>query len=150
MERLTYFRGGRWWINLNGCEYGGFPEIDRLAAYEDTGLTPEEIAIVINGAVEEFSEYDELMPKHRIKELAQAEKDGRLVVLPPNDPLTLEELREMIGSMVQCGSVDGQFFGRMLVGMNGCVICDSFDFADYGKTWLAYRRKPEEDKHGMD
>ena len=64
--------------------------------------------------------------------------------LLPNDPLTLDELREMIGSMVQCGSVDGQFFGRMLVGRNGCVICDSFDFSDYGKTWLAYRRKPEE------
>lgn len=62
---------------------------------------------------------------------------------PLNDPLTLEELREMIGRMVQCGSVDGKFFGRMLVGMNGCVICDSFDFADYGKTWLSYRRKPE-------
>ena len=22
-----------------------------------------------------------------------------------------------------------------------------FDYADYGKTWLAYRQKPEEDKH---
>ena len=69
---------------------------------------------------------------------------AKTIAPPPNDPLTLDELRAMIGSMVQCGSVDGQFFGRMLVGMNGCVICDSFDFSDYGKTWLAYRRKPEE------
>lgn len=61
--------------------------------------------------------------------------------------MTREEAIEIlctIGRMVQCGSVDGKFFGRMLVGMNGCVICDSFDFADYGKTCLSYHRKPEE------
>lgn len=52
--------------------------VDRLAAYEDTGLEPEEIKAIIDSDTKEFSEYDELMPKHRIKELAQAEKDGRL------------------------------------------------------------------------
>lgn len=84
--------------------------------------------------------YDAIEIDGMIKALREAEEVT--AAQQPNDPLTLEELREMIGRMVQCGSVDGQFFGRMLVGMNGCVICNSFDFADYGKTWLAYRRRP--------
>ena len=33
----------------------------------------------------------------RLRELAQAEKDGRISILPPTAPLTLEELREMDG-----------------------------------------------------
>lgn len=48
--------------------------IDRLAAYEDTGLEPEEIdSVFIHSVIEE---------NKRLKELAQAENDGRLVVLP--------------------------------------------------------------------
>ena len=42
MERLTYFENGHWRLDFNGCQYqAGF--VDRLAAYENTGLTPEEI-----------------------------------------------------------------------------------------------------------
>lgn len=63
----------------------------RLAAYEDTGLTPEEIERVINAygrgqtlrtenalrleAVKDIS-------TDRLRELAEADKDGRVVVLP--------------------------------------------------------------------
>ena len=55
MERYTYFDGGKWRIKIGDTEYSG-DWVDRLAAYEETGLEPEE--------------------------LAQAEKEGRLVVLP--------------------------------------------------------------------
>ena len=44
MERLTFLENGKWWIRLDGHLYGDFPEVDRLAAYEDTGLEPEEIS----------------------------------------------------------------------------------------------------------
>lgn len=58
---------------------------DRLAAYEDTGLTPERCAefaradaegryIVMRDAAQEGVA--------RLRELAEADKDGRLVVLP--------------------------------------------------------------------
>lgn len=58
---------------------------DRLAAYEDTGLTPERCAefaradaegryIVMRDAEQEGVA--------RLRELAEADKDGRLVVLP--------------------------------------------------------------------
>jgi hypothetical protein len=57
----------------------------RLAAYEDTGLTPEEVNDAVVGA--------KLMAKakvvsafgvaaERLRELAEADKDGRVVVLP--------------------------------------------------------------------
>ena len=42
MERLTYFENGKWRMDFNGCQYQA-DFVDRLAAYEDTGLTPEGI-----------------------------------------------------------------------------------------------------------
>ena len=56
---------------------------DRLAAYEDTGLTPEEIKApftedtMINLAAQALG-----VEPSRLREIAEAEKDGRCVVLP--------------------------------------------------------------------
>ena len=56
---------------------------DRLAAYEDTGLTPEEIKApltedtMINLAAQALG-----VEPSRLRELAVADKDGRVVVLP--------------------------------------------------------------------
>ena len=53
---------------------------DRLAAYEDTGLTPEQCEnakVIIEAA---FS--DDTSKAERIRELLKADKDGRVVVLP--------------------------------------------------------------------
>lgn len=66
---------------------------DRLAAYEDTGYTPREIEdLAVQHRTEkcdateydccELGKYRALGEYDRLKELAQAEKDGRLVVLP--------------------------------------------------------------------
>lgn len=54
--------------------------VERLAAYEDTGLTPEQCEnakVIIESA---FS--DDTSKAERIRELLKADKDGRLVVLP--------------------------------------------------------------------
>ena len=57
--------------------------IERLAAYEDTGLTPEEIKApftedtMINLAAQALG-----VEPSRLRELAEADKDGRVVVLP--------------------------------------------------------------------
>lgn len=100
---------------------------DRLAAYEDTGLDPE-----------------------RVAELAQAEKDGRLVALPPNDLLTLEELREMDGEpvwveLLDCNKEANWAFVDLEIEavriLKGMAI--QRRFKAYGNTWMAYRRKPE-------
>ena len=93
MERLTYrYADGEAWASIykvSACgehECKG-PIIERLAAYEDTGMTPEEIdalqkreqglaEMLVNVSCGCAVSYSGLA------ELAQAEKDGRLVVLP--------------------------------------------------------------------
>lgn len=58
---------------------------DRLAAYEDTGLEPEAIEQIklsfMGKAIAEITEFEGI-PVARLRELSQAEKDGRLVELP--------------------------------------------------------------------
>lgn len=78
---------------------------------------------------------------------------------PPNDPLTLEELREMDGepvwlhtfsavqkktqiscwAILECSSNANAVFLR--AGVNSRL---TKWFCNYGQRWLAYRRKPEE------
>ena len=60
---------------------------DRLAAYEDTGLTPEEVlpkdkADEIALKLMRLADFESLCSYDRLRELAEADKDGRLVVLP--------------------------------------------------------------------
>lgn len=64
MERLTYFKDGYWRVNFSGVQYQA-DFVDRLAAYED-------IAELCGG-------FD------RLRELAEADKDGRVVILPHKD-----------------------------------------------------------------
>lgn len=45
MKRLTYMCGGKWRLRIGDTEYSG-KVVDRLAAYEGTGLEPEEIYAV--------------------------------------------------------------------------------------------------------
>lgn len=80
----------------------------------------------------------------------------------PNEPLTLEELREMDGEPVWVQDLlipkcsvwhfaikhDGEIrlfdtvaLGRGIVGYNATT------GENYGKTWLAYRRKPEQEEY---
>lgn len=58
---------------------------DRVAAYEDTGLMPENVEALklsaMGKAIAEITEFDGL-PIDRLRELAEADKAGRLVVLP--------------------------------------------------------------------
>ena len=54
--------------------------VERLAAYEDTGMTPEQVEnakTIIESAFEEDTSKAE-----RIRKLLAADKDGRVVVLP--------------------------------------------------------------------
>lgn len=66
----------------------------------------------------------------------------------PNDPLTLEELREMDGEPVWVVQISGELRPFwMLVDVedesaSSRLYCAMFE--DYGTEWLAYRRRPEE------
>lgn len=79
MERLTEYEvvGG----HVHAVPTGDLDQaMMRLAAYEDTGMEPEQCEnskIIIESA---FS--DDTSKAERIRELLKADKDGRLVVLP--------------------------------------------------------------------
>ena len=94
MERLT-FEGNFCDIAMcqdvpggSFCENGACSQRkvwERLKAYEETGLEPEEVNSVklalMGKSVAEVKEF-EGVPIDRLRELAQADKEGRCVVLP--------------------------------------------------------------------
>lgn len=87
LERLTSRNEDCVSVNGHGLYHLTMTEVvqmaDRLAAYEDTGLTPEEIKApftedtMINLAAQALG-----VEPSRLRELAEADKDGRVVVLP--------------------------------------------------------------------
>lgn len=90
MERLTHRLGnGELTCNMarDDCrKMGGDCQIDskildRLAAYEKTGMAPEEIELLAKQRDLYVDACGEL-PLKRIRELAQADREGRCVVMP--------------------------------------------------------------------
>ena len=78
-----------------------------------------------------------------VKELEDvADKD-----VGKNEPLTLDELRQMDGEPVWVQSPGVPEYGRWAivegVGENCLFLHDDFTCHDYGKTWVAYRSKKE-------
>lgn len=137
MERLTERK--RKYIEIKGCK-SLYPNeerktapasnvVVRLAAYEDTDLTPEEISDL-----------------QKVWDMYGGE-DGIMGMLdPPNDPMTLEELREMDGEPIyakclRCNELScwGYHDGDIFFGYHV-----NLPDGTYGKDWTAYRRKPEE------
>ncbi len=76
MERLTYFKDGYWRVNFSGVQYQA-DFVDRLAAYEDSRLSPEDAANL--NAILRLGDGMTLM---RLRELAVADQEGRVLVLP--------------------------------------------------------------------
>lgn len=56
--------------------------VERLAAYEDTGLTPEEVSALVKDWSDRCTIVGECGGIDRLRELAEADKDGRMVVPP--------------------------------------------------------------------
>lgn len=87
LERLTSRNEDCVSVNGHGLYHLTMTEVvqmaDRLVAYEDTGLTPEEIKApftedtMINLAAQALG-----VEPSRLRELAEADKDGRVVALP--------------------------------------------------------------------
>ena len=82
MERYTYFDGGKWRLKIGDTEYSG-DWVDRLAAYEETGLEPEDMKRAFNeDAILKLAGQALGMSPDRLRELAQAEKTGQLAKFP--------------------------------------------------------------------
>ena len=76
--------------------------------------------------------------------------DAQSTLTPPNEPLTIEQLREMDGEPVWVVLVDEKFSGLngwYLVHHGSAYLAriDDWELDDdkYGVEWLAYRRPPE-------
>lgn len=83
----------------------------------------------------------------RVAEIAHEEDRVQPTTTPKNDPLTLEELRKMDGEPVWIDDWYEDFHGWEL----SETASDYFDGESrtveaYGTRWVAYRRKPEEEK----
>lgn len=86
MERLTYFDGGKWRLKIGDTEYSG-EVADRLAAYEETGLEPEDFKQIFSeDTILKLAGQALGITPDRLRELKQADDEGRCVVLPFKPP----------------------------------------------------------------
>lgn len=104
--------------------------VDKLAKYEDTGLSPEEIKEKTEGVLEL---YDKLKP------YADAEEQGRLVILPckVGDMAYYRRGRDIIGDTVERIIIDG-IDNQVLVGAHR-----AFMFCDFGRNVFLTRKEAE-------
>lgn len=149
MKRYTYFDGGKWRLKIGDTEYSG-DWVDRLAAYEETGLEPEAVEHLklasMGKAIAEIKEF-EGVPIDRLRELAQAEKKGRLVVLPCDvgDKLydvTLGEVREKI--VISLSMLLSKSVNHLVIhAENFRNAVTSYELQDIGKTVFLTREAAE-------
>lgn len=128
---------------------------DRLAAYEDTGLEPEDIISAadmakITCALHEFNVYKKLDSLDRLRELAQADREGRCVVLPAkiHDKLYYlprdrnEEIKEIEVESIHSWGGEWQLFTHTDKSSRYYERYD-IDFKKVGKTVFLTREEAE-------
>ena len=93
MERLTYWcdnghGGGKWFVAIDAEgreDYG--PHVDRLAAYEEAGLEPEDFKRAFSeDTILKLAGQALGITPDRLRELKQADDEGRCMVLPFKPP----------------------------------------------------------------
>lgn len=161
MERLTEYEsiGG----HAHAVPIGNIDTaLMRLAAYEDSGCAPEEVlpkdkADEIAMKLMRLADLESLCSYARLRELAEADKDGRVVVLPVRPALT-----PILSSMlyiIEDGDIYEDALYEAVVGMseNGkmnvvyTTLSDQiiFEQADIGKTVFLTREEAEKALEAM-
>lgn len=98
MERYTYQDGGKWRIRIGDTEHSG-QWVDRFAAYEDTGLEPEDLKRAVNeDAVLKLAGQALGITPDRLRELAQADREKRIIVVPKDNNELFEKLKDLFFS----------------------------------------------------
>ena len=101
MDRLTRREPDGQAIALHGdCGWYG-KIVQRLAAYEDTGLTPQEIKSMQEW--HDFRDSRDCISADRLRALAEADRDGRCVVLPCKVGTMLYEIAQ---KWTKCAAFD--------------------------------------------
>ena len=163
MERLTekHYLGTDHYIKCSGScnvdmdciDCPSFDRlVERLAAYEDTGLTPEEVSALVKDWSDLCAIIGERGGIDRLRELAEADKDERVVVLPVKPVLT-----PILSSMlyiIEDGDIYEDALYEAVVGMSESgkvnvvytTLSDQiiFEQADIGKTVFLIREAAKE------
>ena len=152
MERMTFREGdGIACVRDNQCfeEQSGHycgPAIDRLAAYEDTGMPPEEIT-AMQHTLDEY---------HKVADpLLRAQADGRLVVLPckVGDTVWITgSVRRLYSEKIRTFFCGDPSYGRgmadngvKMIRTTGCDI----PFHEFGKSVFLTREEAEKALEAM-
>lgn len=135
---------------------------ERLAAYEDSGCAPEEVlpkdkADEIALKLMRLADLESLCGYDRLRELAEADRDGRVAVLPVKPVLT-----PILSSMlyiIEDGDIYEDALYEAVVGMSESgkvnAVCTTlsdqiiFEQADVGKTVFLTREEAEEALEAM-
>ena len=129
--------------------------VERLAAYEETGLTPEEAKRMSNILMDVGIDYNcsweyvkNWLLDARLRELAEADKDGRLVVLPCKVGDGLWTFCSHPVEQVYSFTVTdiSTLNGRTMLNTSRCGVVDA---RDVGKTVFLTREEAEKALEAM-
>lgn len=130
----------------------------RLAAYEDTDLTPEEVlpkdkADEIALKLMRLADLESLCNYDRLRELAEADKDGRVVVLPCQSGehvfALLDDQKRVRECEVKHAVLDGWRKIFYIVPVGGLGDAYSAPFGAFGKTVFLTREEAKEALEAM-
>ena len=137
MERLTE-RWGEGKLDVWVKDHDYVSAAHRLAAYEDTGLTPEEVSALIKDWSDLRTTIGECGGIDRLRGLAEADKDGRVVVLPCRAGSTVYRLQYI-----------EQTPGRFVVGVAEIKFA-LIRLEEFGKTVFLTREEAEKALEAME
>lgn len=133
-EAIEVLENGEWWEELAEWYMIVHPEHDKLHDAVDMAISAIRQKQTITKCNDLYDEDGgEILPKSK-----------------RNEPLTLDELRQMDGEPVYCVEITGReewLFRRDggFADMYGEFTSDDFmSWDNYGKLWWCYRQKPEE------
>ena len=140
MERYTYFDGGKWRLKIGDTEYSG-DWVNRLAAYEETGLEPEAVEHLklasMGKAIAEIKEF-EGVPIDRLRELAQAYRLLGNTVYEPNKRGVISTYKVISVHFSGCSILVGwDLLDGIYSNLNG------FEISALGKTVFLTREAAE-------
>lgn len=120
--------------------------LSRLAAYEDTGLEPEEIISAVDMAkvacaLEALNAYKELGSLDHLRELAEADREGRCVMLPCKVGDTVYFITGTYNSLVKPAKVEEIYIGDGSIALG--VSTDFTTFTLQESEWHLTREEAE-------
>ncbi len=171
MERMTKrLQSGKAVMDCPKCEHSKITECtlygcrnrlkDRLAAYEDTGLTPEEIqAPFTAGTLADMAAHALGLEPRRLRELAAADKDGRCIVLPCKAGDTIYMIRRALNAdhiardeivIRKVMGYSGNAINKVWLTVNECAYNLSIFPSEFGKTVFLTREEAERALRGKE